>query len=58
MKQILQSAADISIPSAYPVRPDGAGNVKNSMKNITKTMPELLRLADARSTMPEQFYKV
>ena len=57
MKQILQLAAEAFYVFGVSQQPDGYGVVKNTMNNVTKTMPNSFGWPTPAPTMPEQFFK-
>jgi peptide/nickel transport system substrate-binding protein len=58
MKQLLQGAADAFYVFGVSLPPDSYGVVRNTVHNVTKTMPNSFGWATPAPTMPEQFFKV
>jgi peptide/nickel transport system substrate-binding protein len=57
MKQILQLAAEALYVFGVSLPPDGYGVVKNTMRNVPRTMPNSFGWPTPAPTMPEQYFK-
>lgn len=57
MKQILELAAEAFYVFGVSQPPDGYGVVRNTMHNITRSMPNSFGWPTPAPTMPEQFFK-